>query len=529
MTTSVSSYVADNRFNAGDNLKVQFVRIKSASRENRRQFGCKRKGAVLVLTWQFVTFLVYNFALNGLDDYHWRTYAYAAFIVIPISGWIADSYAGRYRVIKFCFKLMWLISLALSMTYLVTYLKGRDEYPVKQIRIGVLFLLHIFMGCSHVNIIQFTMDQLQDAPSTDIITYIKWLSWSFFASVSVATVLQLCTCSHYQAVVSLVPFGMLSYVLCSDFLFNEMLTKEPAMKNALRQIFGVLKFSATKNHPLLLSSYAYWNKNSLSSRINLAKVMHGGPFSNEEVEDVKTFFRIIIIFIFPAIALTANLSSEVLVNDMIRSSLTCSNISSCFSNQLRLKSGYLFIAVCIPIWENLVKPIFRKHLPDLKILVRMAIGGCCVVLSMLVTLSLKIWNQVQQNNADNTTCTYNTAPSLSCDQMFLCWHILPSILNCLGMYLGMGAGIEFICAQCPCTMKGIVYGLLYFFLGIGFTAISNINSIKVKYFGATISSVTFFLVINISIVLLFGVISVVGICCYKARKREDVSHALLGP
>ena len=526
-TTSVSSFVADNRSNTAGHLKVPFTKIRAASRVSSRQINYNRKRAVMVLTWQFVLHFIYSFVLNGLDS-KLRKFAYVAFIVIPLSGWIADSWTGRYRVIKFCFKIMWLASLALSVTYLVKYLQDRENLAVNIIQIGMLFMLHVFMGCSYVNIIQFTMDQLQDASSVDIITCIEWLSWSYFSSVSIAAVIQHCTCTHYQAVASLVPFGLLSYVVCSDFLFNKTLTKEPVMKNALKQIFGVLKFSAANNHPQHLSSYAYWNKNGLSSRIDLAKVMYGGPYSNEEVEDVKTFFRIIIIFMFASITLTGFISSEVLINNEGYTPLSnCSHFLSCFSKQMCLKSGYIFITVCIPVWKILVYPLVRKHLPHLKILVRMSIGGSCFLLGMLITLILL----AQLNNKDGSTCTSNITLSLCYDSHFLHWYILPSILNCIGMYLGMVAGIEFICAQCPYTMKGIVYGLLFFFFGIGFTVFSSINSIPVKCFevnSATISREMFFLVINTSILALLSVIAVIGICCYKSRKREDISQASLG-
>lgn len=296
-STKVSSVVADCQHSpASINHKVSGIRIRAASRMRSSCMGeSKRTGPIVVLMWNYVSLVVYNFVMNGIRPYIGREYAYFAFMVIPISGLVADSFTGRYKFIKVCNWIMWLASLVLCLTHLVAHPSLKEDGITRGVRIAAFLLLHVGMGCSQVNMIQFAMDQLLDAPSAQIIAYIKWYAWTYFASVCTVTFTQLCTCIQYQSIVSLLPFGLLSFVLCSDFLFNNALIKEPVLQNPLKLIYNVLKFGTRNRYPKLRNSYAYWSAKSCCSRINLAKAMFGGPFSNGEVEDVKTFFRICII------------------------------------------------------------------------------------------------------------------------------------------------------------------------------------------------------------------------------------------
>ncbi len=41
--------------------------------------------------------------------------------------------------------------------------------------------------------------------------------------------------------------------------------------------------------------FTYW-EDSFPSRIDLGKMKYGGPFTTEQVEDVKTLFQVLFIF-----------------------------------------------------------------------------------------------------------------------------------------------------------------------------------------------------------------------------------------
>ena len=73
--------------------------------------------------------------------------------------------------------------------------------------------------------------------------------------------------------------------------FNKTLVKEPTSPNPLKLLYNVLKYAARNKYPRSRSAFSYWDEKK--SRIDLSKTKYGGPFTFEEVEDVKTFLRML--------------------------------------------------------------------------------------------------------------------------------------------------------------------------------------------------------------------------------------------
>ena len=62
--------------------------------------------------------------------------------------------------------------------------------------------------------------------------------------------------------------------------------------NPFKNIYKVLKYSWKHKVPEHRSAFTYWEED-IPCRIDLGKNKYGGPFTNEEVEDTKTFLRIL--------------------------------------------------------------------------------------------------------------------------------------------------------------------------------------------------------------------------------------------
>ena len=71
---------------------------------------------------------------------------------------------------------------------------------------------------------------------------------------------------------------------------------EKAGRNPLRQVWAVLKFSWYNKYPVHRSAYTYCEE-KLPSRLDLGKDHYGGPFTTEEVEDVKAFFKLFLLLV----------------------------------------------------------------------------------------------------------------------------------------------------------------------------------------------------------------------------------------
>ena len=68
------------------------------------------------------------------------------------------------------------------------------------------------------------------------------------------------------------------------------------MVNSIKDMFKVLHYSWCHKCPERRSAFTYW-ENQIPSRINLGKEKYGGPFTNEQVEDVKCTIRLLLLII----------------------------------------------------------------------------------------------------------------------------------------------------------------------------------------------------------------------------------------
>ena len=64
----------------------------------------------------------------------------------------------------------------------------------------------------------------------------------------------------------------------------------------MKIICGILKYSWRHKAPVWRSAFTYW-ENNIPSRIDLGKDKYGGPYTYEEVEDVKSFFRLLLLIL----------------------------------------------------------------------------------------------------------------------------------------------------------------------------------------------------------------------------------------
>ena len=81
---------------------------------------------------------------------------------------------------------------------------------------------------------------------------------------------------------------------------------EPGHQNPYRTVCNIINFAKSHKHPLRHSAFTH-NDDYIPSRLDFAKERFGGrrPFSTEQVENVKTFLRMLVILfaIGPSFAL----------------------------------------------------------------------------------------------------------------------------------------------------------------------------------------------------------------------------------
>ena len=180
----------------------------------------------------------------------------------------------------------------------------------------VLIALYIVgLGFFQANAIQFGLDQLLEAPTSKLIAFIHWYYWAqnvgglllFYIAHSTFSVLNeansitnktitktmkgMSTNIVYIALLIAITV-VLTAVLILFCTTKKRFYIQKAGLNPFKNIYKVLKYSWKHKIPEHRSAFTYWEED-IPHRIDLGKNKYGGPFTNEEVEDAKTFLRIL--------------------------------------------------------------------------------------------------------------------------------------------------------------------------------------------------------------------------------------------
>ncbi len=263
------------------------------------------KAAVLVLIWTVLAISVIGYLGNLTILFHLNDDLISAivpavvFVVMALlSGYIADNFIGRYKSAKIAFILLFATSILQCI--LVTAKQSIVEYPLG-LRIGlVTFTSSLGFGSFAILLVtlpQIGLDQMTDNSVSNITSFIAWFvaSWFFgvwFSEFSSTTGL-FCFGDDFQTVWSLLSVVSMSIVLISDFFLTpKWLIIEPKSPQSIKTIYRVLKYAAKHKSPTNRSALTYWEE-GIPSRIDLGKTKYGGPFTVEQVEDVKTLLRIL--------------------------------------------------------------------------------------------------------------------------------------------------------------------------------------------------------------------------------------------
>ena len=77
-------------------------------------------------------------------------------------------------------------------------------------------------------------------------------------------------------------------MLSLTLLLDDILVKEPVTQNPFKLVYKVIQYAIKNKYPRHRSAFTYC-EDDLPSRIDFGKSKYGGPFTTEQVEDVKAF------------------------------------------------------------------------------------------------------------------------------------------------------------------------------------------------------------------------------------------------
>ena len=468
------------------------------------------KAAILILLWTAVVGMMYQAVIslialfvviypynNKLTVHHALCYAVLAVVMMfyPLSGFIADVCCGRMKTI--------VVSLIVLLTSLIIFMVGVLYWMVLSIRIKsisldsdqgiLLFILVSIFVLSFIvvliiyqaNFIQLGLDQLFEAPSQYLALFIHYATLVFHSgSVPIVTVilLYLCNSSKHSATYSIVLLSItfvllltLIVLLVISYWKRHWFYSEPGRSNPYKTVYDIIKFVKNHKYPLRRSAFTYGDR-YIPSRLDFAKERYGGPFTTEQVENVKTLMRILLILfaIGPAYALEVPASFFVFPLFGIHSlhyykKQLCSRVW-----EMLMESGsmmaILTIVIVFPVYIWFAFSQLRKRIP--KVFLRLGVG---IVICLLGVLSLLIVDVVGHSmnksyETNQTQCVFRASltSSNSFPTLKLHWAVLipPNLLLGIGPLLVVATTFEFISAQSPQSMKGLLVGVFFAIRGL---------------------------------------------------------------
>ena len=522
--------------------------------------SCKRKckfnrGAILTLFLSFCGFAIFNVLLT---EEHTRKHTVLVvhnksvsplevlimcMLLYPVFSWLADVRYGRLKVIKWSFRVM-LVTLIVFCIASAVGLSSRIKHRGIRnfLKVGLYAALSLGLGGFLANIVQFSIEQLTDASSDDILSYIHWYAWIWFLSGGLVDASLSCLCSNYhqQALGYLVLPVLITLAICSEVLFKHWLVEEPIPGNPFALIFNVLRYAIKNKHPRVRSAFTYWDEKDYR-RIDLAKMKYGGPFTTEQVEDVKTFFRMASVILAGAFFVGLYINVYSAYNTLFyrlngtqfdekKCDYSHAYLSMCFQWYTVFYSGHMSMIIAIPVLNIVVYPLFARYF-QVSILKKVMVGAIFFFLSLASSVAIEFAAQYihaqQHPNITSVSCPlgmkFKNVETLSLDYK---WMLFPYSLNTLALYIFITSIVKFMCAQSPYSMKGLIFGLMYgsagFFTIVGYPIVLLIQLIakKIVPFGCML----WYLVI--SSVVLVGILALVLIVfkCYKRRAREYVDN-----
>ena len=454
-----------------------------------------------------------------------------AYLLYPLLGWVSDVYFTRYNVLRLAFIIFIVGSTILTLVTSVGLwenvcdLKRQESFMtvIVDIGIGALIACLAGLGLFEANAIQFGMDQILEASSEQLVTFIHWYYWSlslgqlvvYYMSVSVATYYSECqiqfntsdpkssydtyNCKMYYT--CLLGIGIVQGVLSTAGLVllickKQQMNIEQPGHNPLRLVYNVLRYSWYHTCPENRSAFTYWEED-IPPRIDLGKNKYGGPFTTEEVEDTKAFLQIILLLMtlvgFHLSSHGYQLSKRLMQNE-------------CPSFWILMVVGEpahlttLTIVTGIPLYQLARHCCYsQRYFPNM--LKRMGLGLLCCLAKGITELVLQATQHNQQycemdihqtNPNAAVTCFYLESKIINgltgncsdistiSDGKYYCTQnnltflllIIPYVLHGLAYLLVFMTALEFICAQAPLRLKGMLIGFWYALLSVHYLAVA---------------------------------------------------------
>ena len=486
-------------------------------------------GTLLVLVWAVLSYAAFKHILRVSPllpipnevQFGLKIVCGCLSLLMPVAGWLGDTWIGRYRVI-ISGSLLSIVALWIVLIAFIVLQLNWTPIPALVVLCIAMPVSIIGTGSIMITMLPFMIDQMIGASDVAICAAVQWIWWGW----SVAGVIQeLVLClpilvsipqlTGIQVALSLAIFTFcISLILITDCLYHRKLEVHFKPCSPLKTAFRVLNYARKTKYPERRSALTYIDEEE-PSRLDYGKHKFGGPFTEEEVENVKTILRTGVFFV---VLLIGNLFFDG-YNSLIHVQIipSTADTRSCVESLTEL-AIYSTAVIMIPVYRLILFPLLRNKLPNYS--KRVGAGLVLVFISTLVDLTL---DTVGHTLSNSTQCMFDTS-SVPDNTLPLSpyWLLIRDLAIGVGYSLIFIIVTEFFLAQSPISLRGTAIGTGIIMVAIGHTIRSGIISILSQFNldNVTPSCGFYYYLVQSILTMLLLVVFVFVAKRYKLRERE---------
>ena len=475
-----------------------------------------------------------------------------ALIFFPLGGILGDVYWGRYKAV-----VSGLVVTAVSMVIGTAgsllwakedWIRDPNIHRLVAIPVVATLILCIF-GFALVtsNTIQFGLDQLIEKPSESLGVFVHWAVWAGKLGMLIVSILHASTyCPKGEAevvitwfvhAVSILFLLLLILFLIIAYCTRRYFNRDRVKYNPYKMIFRVLNFARKNKYPVgPVSAFAHCY-DYRPSRLDYAKERYGGPFTTSDVEDVKAFKNVFLVLLALGPIYTLDIPAESIIFSKLST-----HIGDGFLSQIcegRFKMGTitpLANVILFPLYMWLVYSVFRKK--PIKIFHRLTLGLVFFIVSVVMMLVIDLAGHatLDAQNQTQPMCMFVQDESFS-ETLNIHWIVLiiPGVAKGFSDHIIMATSFEFISAQSPHTMQGVLVGSTFALQGIfyalgGFALVPfTLKRIWVDgYLGQHLPVISCgfgYYLVCITVAMIGFISFIIAVKRYKYRRRDEEPYS----
>ena len=255
---------------------------------------------------------------------------------------------------------------------------------------------------------------------------------------------------------------------------------EAGQKNPYKTVFEIINFARKHKYPLRRSAFTYCD-DYMPSRLDFAKERYGGPFTTEQVENIKTFLRILVILLSIGPVFMLEVPASHFVFPLFSFHIfhymgTESCVGEYALETLVIGSGNLMFLSTLATFPLYVWITFSSLSTKLKnLFTRIKIGTILCLLGVTTLLIIDIVGHTIQHQASShnqSQCIFQFYMLNNSELVYPALNMHWSVLIPSNLLLGIGpilvitTTLEFISAQSPQSMKGFLIGVFFAIRGL---------------------------------------------------------------